>query len=186
MNLPLNLPRTPAAVVFDMDGLLFDTESLYQRAIAAAAVEGGHDLTAASRLMIGRPEDQSRRLLIDLYGLDFPLDEFYAAMYRHFNLIAATDLSLKPGVIELLDTLDELQLPRAIATSSAHDTVQDHLVAHGLVGRFHAIVGHGDYAASKPAPDPYLIAAERLGPSHGCAWPWRILTTAFDRRARPE
>jgi HAD superfamily hydrolase (TIGR01509 family) len=146
-----------------MDGLLFDTEALYQRAIAAAAAEGGHDLGSASRLMIGRPVAQSRRLLFDLYGAAFPLDEFLAAMDRHFELIVATDLALKPGVVELLDTLDDLQLPRAIATSSAHDTVQGHLTAHKLAGRFHAIVGHGDYTASKPAPDPFLMAAERLG-----------------------
>jgi HAD superfamily hydrolase (TIGR01509 family) len=65
-------------------------------------------------------------------------------------------------VIELLDTLDDLRLPPAIATSSAHRTVQHHLAAQGLVGRFHEIVGHGDYTAGKPAPDPFLKAAERL------------------------
>lgn len=146
-----------------MDGLLFDTEALYQRAIAAAAAEGGHDLTSASSLMIGRPVDQSRRLLLDLYGTVFPVDEFLVAMFRHFDLMVATHLTLKPGVVELLDTLDDLQLPRAIATSSAHHRVQDHLIAHNLGGRFHAIVGHGDYTASKPAPDPFLVAAEWLG-----------------------
>ena len=65
--------------------------------------------------------------------------------------------------MELLATLDDLQIPRAIATSSAHHRVQDHLLSHNLGGRFHAIVGHGDYGASKPAPDPFLVAAERLG-----------------------
>lgn len=146
-----------------MDGLLFDTEALYQRAIAAAAAEGGHDLTSASSLMIGRPVAYSRRLLLDLFGAVFPVDQFLEAMFRHFDLMAATQLALKPGVVELLDALDDLQLPRAIATSSAHHRVEDHLVSHALGGRFHAIVGHGDYAASKPAPDPFLVAAERLG-----------------------
>lgn len=159
----MHLPRTPAAVVFDMDGLLFDSEALYQRAIAAAAAEGGHDLTAASSQMIGRPVDQSRRLLLDLYGTAFPVDEFLAAVFHHFDLIAAVHLILKPGVVELLDALDELKLPRAIATSSAHHRVQGHLIAHNLEGRFDVIVGHGDYTASKPAPDPFLVAAERLG-----------------------
>jgi HAD superfamily hydrolase (TIGR01509 family) len=59
--------------------------------------------------------------------------------------------------------LDELRLPRAIATSSLPHNVRHHLAAHGLIGRFHAIVAHGDYAAGKPAPDPFLMAAERLG-----------------------
>src|SRR5215469_1531055 len=52
---------------------------------------------------------------------------------------------------------------RGIATSSAHQTVQHHLTAHNLVGRFNVIVGHGDYACGKPAPDRFLKAAERLG-----------------------
>jgi phosphoglycolate phosphatase-like HAD superfamily hydrolase len=50
-----------------------------------------------------------------------------------------------------------------IATSSARHTVEHHLTAHNLAGRFHEIVGHGDYASGKPAPDPFLKAAERLG-----------------------
>jgi beta-phosphoglucomutase-like phosphatase (HAD superfamily) len=61
---------------------------------------------------------------------------------------------LKPGAIELLDTLDDLRLPRAIATSSAHHTVAHHLTAHDLVGRFHEIVGHGDYVSGNLHPIP--------------------------------
>ena len=146
-----------------MDGLLFDSEALYQRAIAAAAAEGGYDLSAASSLMIGRPVVQSTVILLEHYGPAFPVDAFFEAMFRHFDRMAATDLALKPGVIELLDALDQLQLPRAIATSSGHPRVQAHLDLHQLGRRFHAIVGHGDYAASKPAPDAFLLAAERLG-----------------------
>lgn len=145
-----------------MDGLLFDTEALYQKAISAAAAEFGHDLSAATGQMIGRPINQSRQLLLDLYGPSFPLEEFLDAMFRHFDLMAAKDLALKPGVVELLDTLDELRIPRGIATSSAHHRVKEHLNTHGLSERFEVIVGHGDYTASKPAPDPYLLAAERL------------------------
>jgi beta-phosphoglucomutase-like phosphatase (HAD superfamily) len=68
--------------------------------------------------------------------------------------MASTRLSLKPGAIELLDALDDLG--RAIATSSARHTVEHHLTAHNLAGRFHEIVGDGEYASGKPAPDPFL------------------------------
>jgi HAD superfamily hydrolase (TIGR01509 family) len=158
------LPHKPAAVIFDMDGLLFDTEALYQEAIMVAATERGHDASSGicSRA-IGRTWDQTRAVLRDHFGATFPVEEFIAAMARNFDEMALTRLAMKPGVVELLDTLDELQMPRAIATSTAHHRVQRHLIAHNLVGRFHEIVGHGDYAVSKPAPDPFLKAAERLG-----------------------
>lgn len=160
----MTLPRRPAAIVFDMDGLLFDTEALYQEAVAAAAIAHGYELGPAFFVRtIGLPHQHVRTLLLDQFGAAFAVDEFLAAWSEHFWLLAETRLTLKPGAIELLDTLDELELPRAIATSSSHRTVQHHLDAHGLAGRFHAIVGGSDYAEGKPAPDPFLKAAERLG-----------------------
>ena len=160
----MKLSQLPAAVVFDMDGLLFDTEALYGEAFTLAAADRGYDMPSPVFLsMVGHPWPVNRMQLLDHYGPAFPVDEFGEAVRRHFGSMADTRLRLKPGVLELLDVLDELRLPRAIATSSKHDTVRHHLAAHALHGRFHAVVAQGDYAASKPAPDPYLNAAERLG-----------------------
>ncbi len=160
----MKLSHVPAAVVFDMDGLLFDTEALYQEAFTRAASDRGYDMPFPVLLaMVGHPWPVNRVQLLDHYGPAFPVDEFGEAVRQHFISLADTRLRLKPGVFELLNVLDELRLPRAIATSSKHDTVQRHLAAHALHGRFHAVVAHGDYAASKPAPDPYLNAAKRLG-----------------------
>jgi HAD superfamily hydrolase (TIGR01509 family) len=146
-----------------MDGLLFDTERLYQEAILLAATEGGHEIgDDIFTRMIGVPWARSRALLLAHFGETFPADSFQEAWVRHFWVIAETSLQLKPGAVELLDTLDELQLPRAIATSSSHRTVERHLTARNLTGRFDAVVGHGDYENGKPAPDPFLIAAKRL------------------------
>jgi HAD superfamily hydrolase (TIGR01509 family) len=157
------LPLMPAAVVFDMDGLLFDTEALYEEAILVAARETGHDLNPALfRHMLGGVWLKNRTLLLDHFGDAFPVDELRAAWIRHFEVMAETRLTLKPGAAELLDTLDALRLPRAIATSSCHRHVHHHLAAHGLAGRFDAIVANGDYAAGKPAPDPFLKAAKLL------------------------
>jgi HAD superfamily hydrolase (TIGR01509 family) len=160
----MTLPRMPVAVIFDMDGLIFDTETLYQEAFLAAATAGGHDLpTMVIQRTIGVPWAQSRLLLLQEMGPDFPIDRYFAQMIGHFESLAATQLRLKPGVVELLDFLDQLDMPRCIATSSAHSTVQSHLSAHGLADRFDAVIGHGDYVASKPSPDPFLAAAKRLG-----------------------
>ena len=146
-----------------MDGLLFDTETLYQEAIVLAAAEGGHDVAVEIfNRTVGLPWAQSRALLLSHFGETFPVDTFQQAWVRNFWVIAETRLQLKPGALELLDALDALGLPRAIATSSSPLTVERHLNAHKLVDRFNVIVGHGDYERGKPAPDPFLKAAERL------------------------
>ena len=147
-----------------MDGLLFDTETLYRDALFTAAAEGGHVMTdAVFGRLLGCPWTVNRASLLAHYGADFPVDAVRAAWLGHFGRLAATDLRLKPGAAELLDTLDALGIPRAIATSSFRESAAHHLAAHGLAGRFAHVVAHGDYARSKPAPDPFLAAAERLG-----------------------
>ena len=158
------LPRPVAAVVFDMDGLLFDTEKLYDRAIMSAAAELGCAMSLdVFHLLIGTSWTEGRRRLLAHYGADYPVDALQITWARHFDGLAATGLELKAGVLELLAVLDQLSLPRAIATSSSRKTVERHLAAHDLTARFHEVVAHGDYAAGKPAPDPFLKAAERLG-----------------------
>lgn len=162
----MNLPRVPQAVVFDMDGLLFDSERLYLEAAITAVVEIGHDAgVEVFHRTIGVPWARNREVLLEHFGPAFPVDDFITVWLQHFGAIAATRLALKPGVVDLLDLLEELRLPKAIATSSSHATVQSHLAAHDLVGRFDAIVGAGDYADGKPAPDPFLAAAARLAVS---------------------
>ncbi len=158
------LPRAPAAVIFDMDGLLFDTEALYRDAFLRASAEAGHGFDdALFRQTVGNTWPMTQALLFRHAGADFPIDAFLAAWHRHYAVVAADGVPLKPGVLPLLDALDDLRLPRAIATSSRRETADGHLRAHALTDRFHAVVAQGDAAASKPAPDPYLLAAARLG-----------------------
>lgn len=101
-------------------------------------------------------------------------------------MIAETRLALKPGVLELLDTLTQMRLPCAIATSSSHRTIERHLTSHNLVGRFDAIIGHGDYENGKPAPDPFLKPPNGSALIRTYVWRWRPRITVFGRHHRPE
>lgn len=153
----------PAAVIFDMDGLLFDSEALFRDAILTAAKELGHSFSVADFLkLVGLPWAVNQVQLQAHIGPDGDLAAFQAAWIRNYDGVRAT-LALKAGVTEMLALLDQLRLPRAICTSSAHADVEHNLVLHSLQGRFDAVIASGDYARGKPSPDPYLRAAEVLG-----------------------
>jgi len=157
------LPRTVKAVVFDMDGLLVDSETAYCEALTAEALAMGHDLPmAVLKRMIGSTWAGSALVLREHFGADFDTDALRDGSVKRFYELAEAEIALKSGVLELLDHLDATGLPRAIATSSRHVDVSHHLTTHGLGERFHAIVAQGDYARGKPHPDPYLAAAQRL------------------------
>jgi HAD superfamily hydrolase (TIGR01509 family) len=156
-------PRKVEAVVFDMDGLLFDTE----RILYEVMVEVGprFDVVVDLQLfqsLIGLPIGASTAIMAERYGTNFPMNDFLAAVGERARPIAEAGVTLKSGVIELLDHLDALNLPRAICTSSAHGSVTRNLSQHALSHRFHAIVARGDYDQGKPHPAPFLKAAERL------------------------
>jgi HAD superfamily hydrolase (TIGR01509 family) len=160
----MKLPRQARAVIFDMDGLMFNTETLYRDAVVAAAAEAGHDLPLPFYLStIGMSIEATRTAFGERYGKQFDFDGFWAAASTQYSGIVELQLCLKAGVVELLDFLDGTNLPRAIATSSRHEDVQRNLGAQGLRDRFQTVIARGDYARGKPHPEPFLKAAERLG-----------------------
>ena len=160
----MSLPRAPLAVVFDMDGLLCDTEVAYRDAMIAVAAEDGYEMPLSLfQSMIGLPGPSSDRKVLDHFGDGFAIEDFNSRVRDHVDAACAVGIALKAGVVELLDHLDELNLPRAIATSSSHRAVQSHLGHSGIIPRFNTVVARGDYVLGKPNPDPFLTAAERLG-----------------------
>ena len=157
-------PRPVKAVVFDMDGLLVDTEVVYREAMRATALAEGREFTDEFFLtLVGHSWPVNAAMLTDLYGAGFDPEAFKDEAMRRFHDLLEAEVALKAGVLEILDLLDELALPRAIATSSGRPAVDHHIGGHGLLDRFHAIKAAGDYERAKPAPDPYLRAAEALG-----------------------
>jgi beta-phosphoglucomutase-like phosphatase (HAD superfamily) len=102
----------PAAVIFDMDGLLFDSELLYHNAIMAAAKELGHSFTTEDFLkLVGRPWPINRAALREHIGPDGDVEAFRTAWACHYQGMRRF-LALKTGVVELLDRLDALNVPR--------------------------------------------------------------------------
>jgi HAD superfamily hydrolase (TIGR01509 family) len=151
------------AVIFDLDGTLVDTERLTLAAgIEAFARQGVAVDPAFLHGLVGKDDVTGAGLIrtafpqIDLAAYDA---DWTAATDR----LSAGGLPLKPGVLDLLDLLGGLDLPRAIATSSTRRQADRKLARSGLSGQFRHVVVLEDVARPKPAPDPYLLAAERLG-----------------------
>ena len=157
------------AVVFDMDGLLIDTEVVFRDVILGLCAERGHEMPlSVFQQMIGVPNAGSVEMLLAHYGPDFDCQRLFDDSWARFAEVVEVENLVKAGVVELLDWLDSRGLPKAIATSSPRDSVDHHLGPNGLIHRFDAIVTRGDYDRGKPAPDPFLTAAARLGvaPAH--------------------
>jgi HAD superfamily hydrolase (TIGR01509 family) len=160
------LPRPVKAVVFDMDGLLVDTEQVVFAAMQAAAEGEGREMPfEVFRRLVGLPGHVSDVIVREHFGEDFDMAAWRAGVSRHFDEIAAAGVALKAGVVELLDALDARRLPRAVATSSTRQAVDHSLGQHGLVERFDAIISRELQAHHKPHPDPFLKAAQAISVS---------------------
>ncbi len=164
----MSLPRRPQAVVFDMDGLLVDTEVIFRDVLMDTAQGMGRRLpNEVFQRMIGLNDVLSGQILSEHFGEGFELEAFWAHVSRQAHAVIDAGVSLKAGVVELLDHLDEAGIPSAVCTSSGHPSVDRNLSQHGLRQRFQAVVARGDYDRGKPHPDPFLKAAEALATPPG-------------------
>jgi HAD superfamily hydrolase (TIGR01509 family) len=160
----MNLPREVKAVVFDMDGLLVDTETVIFRAMQHAAGSIGGELPFATfQRMVGLQDAVSDAIVVEHFGEGFDLAAWSKAVRAHAHEEMAAGVALKTGVIEILDYLAAVGLPCAIATSSGLAAVQRNLGPGNLVGRFGALITKEVQTRGKPHPEPFLKAAEALG-----------------------
>lgn len=157
------LPFRPEAVVFDMDGLMLDSERAINDCMALAAVELGHVLPETLLLqMIGGGDGLCQRLLAGHIG-DAASVELLARTEALYDAVADAGIDHRPGIVDLLDWLVARGIPRAVATSTKRPLAMRKLAAAGLLPYFDAVCTSSDVAAAKPAPDVYLLAAAKLG-----------------------
>ncbi|HEY3948834.1 HAD family phosphatase [Phenylobacterium sp.] len=160
----MSFPRPVKAVVFDMDGLLVATEQVVFAAMQHAAASFGGEMPFATfQRMVGLRHEASDLILMEHFGEGFDLPAFSAAVSVYFRTEQAAGIALKAGVVEILDRLDALKLPRAIATSSSRYAVEQSLGPHGLLPRFDAFITREAQEKGKPHPEPFLKAAAALG-----------------------
>ena len=156
------------ALIFDFDGLILDTETCTYEATAKVFAEHGETLDLAWWHSILGTADHPQWSEVLAERLGRPVDRAALVAQREERRLEVIH-ALPPcaGVVELLDAAEEAGIPTAVASSSALDWVGGHLERLGLYRYFDAVVtrtdvGH-DAARTKPAPDLFLVAAERLG-----------------------
>lgn len=153
------------AVIFDLDGTLIDSESVTITAGTAAFAAHGYSVGEdLFHRLVGVDQPTGAGILRAVLGEDLPLDRIkadWAAGAR--RLYDAHGVPVKPGAQDLLRMLRARSLPLAVATSSGRQAATWKLDRTGLAAHFDTVVTLECIRRPKPAPDPYLEAARRLG-----------------------
>ena len=153
------------AVVFDMDGILFDTERLCRDCWIALSKEFAiPNMEEVYALCIGVNVQTTRQIVYDNYGKDFPFEEYdrrASAMYNEY--IAEHGVPVKEGVRETLEALAKAGAKIAVASSTRREKVLRLLASAGIDRYFTAVVGGDTVTHSKPHPEIFLKACEALG-----------------------
>ena len=163
----MNAARSIAAVVFDLDGLLIDSESAWDAARRAVVAEaGGRWRESATRAMQGMSSQEWSRYLHDELGVALEPEEINARVVERLLDSYSQELPLLPGAVDAARRLSE-RWPLGLASSANRRLIDTVLDAAGLSGYFSATVSGDEVARGKPAPDVYLEAARKLGVDPG-------------------
>ncbi len=151
------------AVVFDMDGLMFNTEDVYSLVGSELLRRRGCEFTdeIKNKIMGMRPQP-AFETIIRCCNLDDTWPAMVAESNRLFLELLDGRLAPMPGLLELLDALERAGIPKAIGTSSSRELVDACLRPFDMAGRFEFILAAEDIVHGKPHPEIYLTSAERF------------------------
>jgi len=153
-----------AAVIFDLDGLIVNSEDVYEQADIEVLRRRGKEYPAELRArMMGRPTAESLRAMIEWHALEDTVEFLEAERSLLRDKLLETSLEPMPGLHELLAALERAGIPKAIATSGHRSYAADVLGRLEIHARFQFVLTSEDVARGKPAPDVYQLAAARLG-----------------------
>src|SRR6185312_13155150 len=154
-------------IIFDMDGLLLDSEKPFREAWLAEAIKLGYalDHTIYSEV-VGRTERDSREVFCRHFGNDFPYDEICSRV-RSFleHGVTRSGHLPKAGAVELLQYLASRSVPCVVATSTVRPQAQARLQNAKILSYFQEVTGGDEVRHGKPDPDLFLLAAKKQGAS---------------------
>ena len=155
------------AIVFDMDGVIFDSERAVMNCwLELAQKYDIKDIEKPYFACVGTTMTRTREIMLETYGEDFPYDEYAReSSLMYHEKYDGGKLPMKPGVMELLSYLKEKGKKIALASSTRRETVTNQLRWAGIIDYFDVIICGDMVARSKPAPDIFLKACQELGVS---------------------
>jgi HAD superfamily hydrolase (TIGR01509 family) len=157
-------PIAMRAVVFDMDGLMFNTEDVYTAVGTEILRRRGHTFTAELKdAMMGLRPQPTFEIMIRHFNLDDTWQQLAAETSQLFIGLLDANLAPMPGLLELLDALERAEIPKAIGTSSSRELVDACLQPFDMQKRFQFILAAEDIVHGKPHPEIYLTAAQHFG-----------------------
>lgn len=151
------------AVLFDMDGLIFDTESLYKKSWQRAAKEQGFDLCDEFyQGFIGVQDGECERRLQHHFGAEFDLQRFIRCRDQDFAERSTQGIDYKKGFETLMRHLKQNGVRAAIVTSSGRKEVLRNFAGREVLEQFECLITSDEVSQGKPAPDGYLMACQQL------------------------